>query len=244
MINSQTSVREIAIHVPDSTRLFEKLKIDYCCGGNQPLTEACAAAGLDADLVVDMLTELSRTPEETSRVDLASLSLAELITHIVNTHHVFTKNETNRVEALTEKVINAHRPNHPELIHLGELIHWLCADLRRHMAKEEEVLFPYIVAMETAASQGRPNPFAPFGNVSNPVRMMTREHDMAGEILRELRLVTSDYVVPVDACISYETLYKALAGFEKDLHQHIHLENNILFPRAVALEARTASSHD
>jgi regulator of cell morphogenesis and NO signaling len=144
----------------------------------------------------------------------------------------------NRLEALTGKVIGAHGANHPELIHVGELFHRLCADLRPHMFKEEQVLFPYIMAMEKAAAQNRPNPLTPFGTVNNPVRMMMMEHDMAGEILRELRVLTSDYLAPPNACISYQTLYQALEAFEKDLHQHIHLENNILFPKAVEIEAR------
>ena len=104
------------------------------------------------------------------------------------------------------------------------------------MFKEEQVLFPYIVAMAQAAEQHQARPFAPFGTVNNPIRMMLREHDTAGEILRELRAVTSDYTVPPDGCISYQTLYKALENFESDLHQHIHLENNLLFPKALELE--------
>lgn len=239
MINSQMTVREIAIQVPESTRLFEKFKIDYCCGGNRPLTEACGSAGVNVDNVIEMLAEVGQSKPETNRaVSFSDLSLSELITYIVNTHHVFTKDEMNRLEALTDKVIGAHGANHPELIEAGELFHRLCSDLRPHMFKEEQVLFPYIVAMEKAASQNQTNPFAPFGTVNNPVRMMMMEHDKAGEILRELRVLTSDYLVPPDACISYQTLYQALEGLEKDLHQHIHLENNILFPKAVEVEAR------
>ena len=106
------------------------------------------------------------------------------------------------------------------------------------MFKEEQILFPYIVELEQSILQQRPGPFAPFGNVNNPIRMMMMEHDAAGEILRELRITTSDYTTPADGCITYRTLYEALEGLEKDLHQHIHLENNILFPRAVELEAQ------
>lgn len=239
MISSQMTVREIATQVPNATRLFEKFKIDYCCGGNRPLTEACTLAGIDVENVIDMLTQAGQSKAETSAgISFSEASLSDLITHILDTHHVFTKDELTRLGALTDKVINAHGVNHPELIQVGELFQRLCADLRPHMFKEEQVLFPYIVAMEKAAVQNRPNPFAPFGTVNNPVRTMMTEHDTAGEILRELRVVTSDYLVPPDACISYQTLYQALEGFEKDLHQHIHLENNILFPKAVKLEAR------
>ena len=235
MINSDTTVNEVALHMPESTRLFEQLKIDYCCGGNQPLAEACASAGLDVAAVMEMLGEVAQS-RDASAGDFQNASLTELIEHILNTHHVFTKSEMNRLEALTAKVIGVHGQNHPELNDAGELFEQLCADLKPHMFKEEQVLFPYILAMSRAASENQPRPFAPFGTVNNPVRMMMREHDTVGQILRELRAVTSDYKVPPDACISYQTLYQALENFEKDLHQHIHLENNLLFPKALDLE--------
>ena len=237
MINSETTVREVALMVPESTRLFEKLKIDYCCGGNQALAEACASAGVAVDNVMEMLAGVTQT-NSSDNVSLVfqNASLPELITHILDTHHVFTKSEMDRIQSLADKVLAAHGGNHPELVHLDELITRLCADLKPHMFKEEQILFPYIVAMAEAADQKRTVPFAPFGTVNNPVRMMMREHDTAGDILRELRALTCDYTVPDDACISYQTLYQSLENFEKDLHQHIHLENNILFPKAMDLE--------
>jgi regulator of cell morphogenesis and NO signaling len=234
MINSEMTVRDVALEVPESTRLFERLKIDYCCGGNQPLGEACASAGVDVDSVMEMLGDITESQEPT--LDFQNASLPELVEHILETHHVFTKTEMDRLQLLVDKVLNAHGGNHPELIHVSELWLQLCADLKPHMFKEEQVLFPYIGAMAQAADQNRPRPFAPFGTVNNPVRMMMREHDIAGQILRELRVLTSDYRVPPDACISYQTLYAALENFEKDLHQHIHLENNIVFPKALVLE--------
>lgn len=239
MINSETTVREVAVQLPQSTRLFETLKIDYCCGGNRPLSDACDSAGVKVDNVIEMLTALGQ-PEasEKGTVDFQKLSLTELIAHIIEKHHIFTKSEMKRIEALTAKVIGAHVENHPELLKVGNLFQRLCADLSPHMFKEEQILFPYIVAMEQAETQGQPFPVSPFGTVRNPVWMMTKEHDSAGEILSELRAVTADYRVPPDGCISYQTLYQALEGFEKDLHQHIHLENNILFPKAVAFETR------
>ena len=237
MINSETTVREVALQLPESTRLFEKFKIDYCCGGNQPLAQACASAGVDVDNVMEMLAEVTQSTSPADAVlDFQKVSLTELITHIVDTHHVFTKAEIDRLQSLADKVLAAHGGNHPELVHLDELISRLGADLKPHMFKEEQILFPYIVAMTEAADRNRPVPFAPFGTVNNPIRMMMREHDTAGEILRELRALTSDYKVPADACISYRTLYQALENFEKDLHQHIHLENNVLFPKALDLE--------
>ncbi len=233
MINSEMTVRDVAIQLPESTRLFESLKIDYCCGGNQPLGQACASAGVDVD---DVMERLAGVEQSNEAKDFQNASLPELITHILDTHHVFTKSEMDRLQLLADKVLNAHGGNHPELVHLDELLTRLCDDLKPHMFKEEQILFPYINALVQAADQNRAVPFAPFGTVKNPIRMMTMEHDTAGEILRELRALTSDYKVPADACISYQTLYQALQNFEKDLHQHIHLENNLLFPKALELE--------
>jgi len=233
MINTGMTVREVALELPQSTRLFEQLKIDYCCRGNRPLAEACASAGVDVDNVIEMLAEVKQS-EDT--LDFQNASLPELIRHILDTHHVFTKSEMERMQALIVKVLGAHGANHPELIQLGELWQRLCADLKPHMFKEEQILFPYMLALVKAAEQKRGAPFAPFGSVNNPIRMMMREHDGAGEILRELRALTSDYKAPADACMSYQTLYDALENFERDLHQHIHLENNILFPKAFAME--------
>src|SRR5829696_1807 len=244
MFNSETTVREVALQMPESTRMFERLKIDYCCGGNQPLADACASAGIDVDSVMEILGEMTQSnSQDTNASDFRIASLPKLIEHILDTHHVFTKTEMERLQSLAEKVLNAHGGNHPELVHLNELWRRLCADLNPHMFKEEQILFPYILAMTQAAGQSRRAPFAPFGTVNNPIRMMMTEHDTAGQILRELRALTSDYKVPPDACISYQTLYKALENFEKDLHQHIHLENNLLFPKALELENALNQSH-
>lgn len=238
MISSEMTVREVAARVPESTTVFETLKIDYCCGGNRPLTEACASAGVEVDKVMEQLSALGKSAiSNSATVDFQKLSLTQLIAHILETHHVFTKSEMGRIQTLAEKVIGAHGANHSELLTVGELFQQLCADLEPHMFKEEQILFPYIVAMEQAKTRDHPVPFAPFGTVKNPIRLMMMEHDTAGDILRELRTVTSDYRVPADGCVSYQTLYQALEGFEKDLHQHIHLENNVLFPKAVELES-------
>lgn len=236
-INPATTVRQLAIEIPGATRVFEKFKIDYCCGGHKPLVEACATAGLDLQEVEQQLA-LSETTRALQTTEFNEMRLPVLIEHIVNKHHVFTKEEMVRLEALAAKVESVHGENHPELRQVSGLFRRLCIDLTPHMFKEEQVLFPYIVQLERASTEKLNVPSAPFGTVNNPVRMMMMEHDVAGEILRELRKVTNDYAVPPDVCISYTTLYEALEAFEKDLHQHIHLENNILFPGAIELEHR------
>jgi regulator of cell morphogenesis and NO signaling len=238
MINSGMTVREVALQVPEATRLFEKLKIDYCCGGNRALDDACVSAGVETAELLRMLDEVAQPTSNNPAVSFQQLPLPELITHILDKHHVYTKEEMARLEELFKKVVSVHGENHPELKKASESFNHLCADLSPHMFKEEQVLFPYIDALARAAAENGQAPFPPFGTVGNPVRMMMMEHDTAGEILRELRQLTSDYTPPPDGCISYKTLYEALEAFEKDLHQHIHLENNILFPRSIEMEAQ------
>jgi regulator of cell morphogenesis and NO signaling len=231
------TVRELAVALPNATRVFEKTRIDYCCGGDQLLGAACARAGVDLEALEQML-ETSTEPITISPDDVQNRSAAELIQYILDKHHVYTKAEMQRLEPLAEKVVAAHGANHSELLSIRGLLQQLIAELKGHMFKEEQILFPYIVELEQSVRQTRPAPFAPFGTINNPIRMMMFEHDHAGEILRELRKLSSDYRVPEGACMSYQTFYEALEAFEQDLHQHIHLENNLLFPQAVKLEAR------
>ena len=234
--NATTTVKEIAATMPQATRVFEKLKIDYCCGGSTPLLEACTNAGVDFEELQNLLAHVAAAPATAPAIDFQHATLPQLIDHIVEKHHVFTKEEMARLEPLFAKVVSVHGENHPELRQANALFKRLCAELTPHMFKEEQILFPYIVALVKTVAHKMAAPFAPFGTVNNPVRMMMMEHDAAGEILRELRAVTNDYKVPPEVCISYKTLYEALLAFEQDLHLHIHLENNILFPRAVETE--------
>jgi regulator of cell morphogenesis and NO signaling len=236
-INSTTKVRDVALELPQSTRLFEKFKIDYCCGGDQQLGAACASAGTDLQNILQMIQQLADKPEARNGApDLQKASATELIMHILDKHHVFTKNEMARLEPLADKVVGAHGANHSELLALRDLMRQLFEDLRPHMFKEEQILFPFIIVLDKAHQENRPAPFPPFGTVNNPIRMMMMEHDTAGDLLREMRKLSSDYAVPADACISFKTFYEALEAFEQDLHQHIHLENNLLFPKAIKLE--------
>ena len=228
---------EIAAEMPCATREFEKLGIDYCCGGSRTLSEACAEANISVDDALARLEKSLAATQPGDSKDWQNQFLADLIGHITSTHHVFVREESPRIEALTAKVVGVHGKNHPELVQVQEFSA-LAEELSVHLMKEEQVLFPYVVRMEESVLAREPAPPAMFGTVVNPVRMMMQEHDGAGDALRSLRSVTNDYALPGDACISYRTLYQALQGFESDLHEHIHLENNILFPRAVAMEVK------
>ena len=162
--------------------------------------------------------------------------LAALTAHIQNTHHKYTREEIARLGPLFEKVCSVHGSKHRELFEVYDSFKGLAQELGTHMMKEDMVLFPYIVRMEAAPAENRSFVPAPFGSVQNPVSMMEHEHDSAGNALRAMKQASNGYSAPADSCISYQTLYRVLAEFETDLHQHIHLENNILFPRAVAME--------
>jgi regulator of cell morphogenesis and NO signaling len=247
-LQSTKTVRELALEIPGATRIFEKLGIDYCCGGGKSLEQACAARALSTQDVILKLEEEVEKPatlEADSAADVSSMTLTGLTAYIIDKHHVFTRHELVRLDALMNKVCSVHGQNHKELLGLQSLLRELSADLSPHMLKEEMVLFPYIVRMEEAARDDRASFVPPpFMTVRNPVRMMSLEHDTAGDLLRRMREASADYAVPGDACISYRTLYQALEELERDLHQHIHLENNILFPRAIAMEdALNARQH-
>ena len=239
MFETTKTVREYALEIPTATRIFEKLRIDYCCGGGKSLADACANAGVSVDEVLDSLVTNGRSDETFGCEKWHTSSQAELIAHIVEKHHAFTREELERLEALLTKVCGVHGRNHPELFRIHHQFGKLRAELEPHMLKEEGVLFPYIIRMEEAAVTNQPLPAPPFGTVRNPVRVMMAEHDAAGYILGTMREASADYTAPADGCISYKTLYSALVALEVDLHQHLHLENNILFPRAVEQEDAT-----
>jgi regulator of cell morphogenesis and NO signaling len=234
-IGPNQTVRDVALEIPGATRVFETVGIDYCCGGQRSLGDACATAGVTLEHVLTSL-QLTTTAPDTKR-DFRTTPVAELIEHILSTHHVFTRTEIARLRGLLVKVCTKHSEMHLELEPLRMLFDKLSAELEPHMFKEERILFPYIIALENAVANRRSVLRPPFGTVANPIRMMMMEHDNAGHLLKEMRQLTFDYTPPADACMSYRTLYLALGEFEKDLHEHIHLENNILFPRAVELEA-------
>lgn len=237
-ILSEKTVREIALEAPLTTRVFEEFKIDFCCGGRIPFAEACENAGVDPQVVAAKLKPLL---ENVVVDDSAAerLGPSELVDHIVDTHHLFTTREIQRLVPLAEKVANRHGENHPELLEIRDLFIDLATELTVHMKKEELHLFPYITQLDRAVKASRMAPMPPFGSVNNPVRMMMFEHDTAGEILRKLRELSGDYTAPADSCPSYKGLYAGLEDFERDLHRHIHLENNVLFPQAIEMEAKT-----
>ncbi|HXJ15993.1 MAG TPA: iron-sulfur cluster repair di-iron protein [Candidatus Polarisedimenticolia bacterium] len=232
--NAEREVRDLVLEKPAAARVFEKFGIDYCCGGSQTLGDACKAAHRSVE---EVTAEIEKSEPAPTERDWRNASLTELAEYIVDKHHTFTQTEINRLTDLIAKVVTAHGKNHPELARVQSIFEGLSQELRMHMTKEEQLLFPYIADMEEAARLKRRPPMAMFGTVQNPVAAMIMEHEASGQQLEKMREITNGYSVPPDACMSYRTLFQALPAFEADLHQHIHLENNILFPRSVDLES-------
>jgi regulator of cell morphogenesis and NO signaling len=234
-LTAQMSVGEIASGRPASVRIFERYQIDFCCGGQTTLETACRGKGADA---AALLADIERAG--TPRIDERQWSAApvgELIGHILSTHHAYLKAELPRLATTLDRIERKHDGRYPAAVALAPVFHALHAELDSHLLKEEQVLFPLIRSLELAQSSGSAPPPAHCGSVRNPVRMMCREHDSAGEALALLREITDGYAVPADACNTFRAFYYELEELERDLHRHIHLENNILFPRAIDLEA-------
>jgi regulator of cell morphogenesis and NO signaling len=227
----ETTVGQWVARRPSTSRIFESFGIDYCCGGNKTLGQACAEQRLDPQAVLARLQE----DEHSGAGPAASwldAPLAELCDHIEVTHHAYLKTELPRLTEIVAKVVRVHGADHAELKSVQQALAELRAELEPHMFKEEQILFPAIRWLERSQS---PVAF-PFGSIANPIGMMELEHDGAGNALRQIREFTRDYEVPDGACNTYRAMLDGLHALEQDMHVHVHKENSILFPRAVQRE--------
>jgi regulator of cell morphogenesis and NO signaling len=236
-LTETTTVAEMAASSIAAVRVFEKFGIDYCCGGKRPLAEVCLEKGYDAEAIQREL-EAAVAGVQTADTDWSAASLGELIRHIVDTHHEYLRREFPALQTRLDKVYRVYNERYgPTLLGLPDVFAAVRAELEMHTRKEEMILFPTIAAYEAAVESGQPLPTAPFGSVANPIHMMEAEHESAGDALAKIRKITSDFQLPEYACVTYRALMAGLQDLERDLHIHIHLENNILFPRAQKLEA-------
>ena len=241
MTTTTQTVRDIALENPASIRVFEAYGIDYCCGGRKPLAEACATNNIAVDEVIEALKQAAVAPVNRME-DWTTKPLGVLAAHIVNTHHAYVRKELPRLEELAQKVVRRHGDTQAELPAIQSKLVQLTEELLQHCAKEEVVLFPYITKLERAIGEGTSKPHGCFGSVSNPIAMMTQEHEAAGTLVAEIRDLSNGFTPPAGACPTYHGFYSGLHEFESDLHQHIHLENNILFPRAISMEESEAGA--
>ncbi|MDO5682898.1 MAG: iron-sulfur cluster repair di-iron protein [Propionibacteriaceae bacterium] len=217
-LTTATLVGDFVAGNPGTARVLEAHGLDYCCGGQRPLAEAAAESGLDADAILAELTAVAPTTDE---LDVTTLTNTELCDHLVQVHHEYLWREMPRLTELANKVARVHGANHPELREVQKTWQALVTDLTEHLMTEEQEQFPAIKAAEADGST-----FTTEG-----VDQLLREHDVAGELLAKLRELTGGYTTPADGCGSYRALYAGLEEAERDLHTHIHKENNILFPR-------------
>src|SRR5262245_60842611 len=220
-----------------AVRILEHHGLDYCCGGKRPFAEACIARNLSPESI--LLEIESASGEQRQEQDWQHAPLDELVHHIVQTHHEYLKLELPALARRISKVHQVHGTRDPKTLgRILEVFSALRRELEMHMRKEEAILFPFIEQYGAALKQHRSLPRPPFGSIATPIAAMEREHSDAGDALGELRALTRDYEMPPYACSTVKALYDGLQALEADLHIHIHLENNILFPRAIALEKK------
>ncbi len=226
-ITEQTTVAAIAAALPSSVRVFQRHGIDFCCGGKRPLAQACAEHGLSFADLTHAIESAAATPVQND-TDWSRAPLRELITHIVARYHDRLREELPRIEAMAAKVAQVHGDRAHRLRRLEAIVTELSVDLQTHMRKEEVVLFPAIAAMESGARK-------PSAALAAPISVMEDDHDRAGELLAERRTLTDGDAAPEWACGTFRALYDGLAELESDMHVHVHLENNVLFPRSLHL---------
>ncbi len=234
----EETLGELAVKDLRKAAVFKKYGLDFCCGGKKTVKEACMEKGLDITRIEEALQEVDRTKLPGQPLAYDEWDLSFLIDYILNTHHAYVKKALPELMKYMTKVAGVHGQNHPELLVIKELLGEVNKELSAHLFKEERVLFPYIKELISAESGLRQPIASQFGTVQNPINMMEMEHELVGKNFEEIRSLSKDYTLPEDACTSYRVLYKSLEAFENDLHMHIHLENNIVFPKALLLEKK------
>jgi regulator of cell morphogenesis and NO signaling len=231
----EKSVGELVTERPSRARLFERLGIDYCCGGKKLLDQACRDKHLDVVGVLKELQDEEATDVAPQDRNWSSASLTDLCDHIEQTHHAYLKQELPRLDHLTRKIAAVYGDREPSLREVQRIFEAFSGELTAHMAKEEGILFPLCRRLDRADQL--PPPFrGPGGGIANPIEVMIREHEHAGDALAQIRALTNGFTCPSDACNTYRVTFAALEQLERDLHHHVHKENNILFPKAVRLE--------
>lgn len=235
--NSQKEIGQFVAEDFRTAALFSKYKIDFCCRGNRTVEEVCTKNNIDSNLLLDELDAIMRSTTG-QNIDYQSWPIDLLVDYIQKKHHRYVEEKTPILRQFLDKLCKVHGANHPELFKINDLFTASAGELASHMKKEELILFPFIKKMVKVKLSNGVLQAPAFGSVESPIAMMMHEHDNEGVRFREIAKLTADYMPPADACNTYKVTYAMLDEFEKDLHLHIHLENNILFPKAKALEAQ------
>lgn len=236
LIQKENKIGEVVAENFHAARIFENYGLDFCCGGKKTIETACNEKGVNAAVLLAELDNLNAVNPSSTHFDKWEADF--LADYIINNHHAYVVNAISTIEHHLQKVVSAHGEKHPEVAKIDSAFTELKNELLDHMAKEEKMLFPYIKKMNIALRNTLEMPIPPFGTVENPIKVMESEHDNAGLLTKEINKLSNGYQPPTDACATFRVLYSELKEFENDLHVHIHLENNILFPKAKELEAR------
>lgn len=239
-ITSETIVGELVAMDYRTASVFKKRGIDFCCNGNRSIDQACEKKKLDVDALISELESAIRQ-SESGTIDYQSWPLDLLADYVEKKHHRYVETKIREITPFLYKIARVHGDRHPELIEVEKLFNESARDLTDHMKKEESILFPYIRKL-VQAKENNTQVHAPFGTVENPIRVMMHEHDAEGERFRKIADLTDHYTLPQDACSTYRVTFSMLKEYEDDLNLHIHLENNILFPKSIQLEEAVATA--
>ena len=231
-INNKTVAEVVAENIK-TAHVFKKYGIDFCCGGGITIDKACEKKDVDFSQLRDELLAVDEAPKA---YNYNSWKLDFLIEHIINIHHAYVEESIPLILQYSNRVAQVHGHHYSEVITINKLFTEVANELASHMKKEEIILFPYIKKLMLTKNEGEQLSTPPFGTVNNPIAMMEAEHESAGDIFKEIARLTNNYTPPENACNTFRALYAKLDEFEQDLHQHIHLENNILHPKAKLLE--------
>ena len=232
---SSLSLAQIVNSNHKAASVFEKYHLDFCCKGKRSLEQACTEQQLTVSQITGELENLFANEGNTKAIDFEKMNLAQLCDYIVQTHHAYVKNEMPQIYAYLEKVSSKHGERHPELYKIFQTFAAVKEEMEGHMNKEELVLFPRIKELQKIAADENGNLQLNITYLQSPITVMEQEHDHAGTLLNDIRTLSNDYTPPQDACTTYRLCFAALKAFELDLHQHVHLENNILFPKAIRM---------
>lgn len=232
---SSLSLAQIVNSNHKAASVFEKYHLDFCCKGKRSLEQACMEQQLTVSQITGELENIFGNDSNTSRIDFDKMNLAQLSDYIVQTHHAYVKNEMPQIYAYLQKVSSKHGERHPELYKIFKTFAAVKEEMESHMNKEELVLFPRIKELQKMADDENADLQLNITYLQSPITVMEQEHDHAGTLLNDIRIFSKDYTPPPDACTTYRLCFAALEAFELDLHQHVHLENNILFPKAIVM---------
>lgn len=231
-----TTVAELVAKDYRTAEVFKKHGIDFCCGGKKTIEKVCRDKAVDIEVLRNEIAAIQNNAEMKEQA-FNEWTLTFLIDYIVNVHHAYVKRNMQLITEFAQKVALVHGEHNPENKDIAKLWDSIVSDLNQHLKKEEEVLFPYIKKLEQyTMGESEQYPQAVFGSAKNPIRMMENEHDLVGNLMKHIEIISNHFTPPAHACNTYRVLYAKLEEFQNDLHTHIHLENNILFPKAIALE--------